>query len=86
MTSEISPALIIYSNDAHTWRLKLPATPERPNGGMVGIDGFSGSLSDPADAENIEMILRAEGYTPDMYAARAENGMIAIPIIRYRHP
>lgn len=86
MTDDVLLALISYSQDAHIWRLRLPATPERPDGGMVELPGFSGSLANGDDAAKIELILRAEGYTPAMGRWRSEGGTFVVPILKYSHP
>ncbi|WP_279367317.1 hypothetical protein [Microbacterium testaceum] len=86
MTDDVLIAHIHHSQDAHIWRLRLPATPERPEGGSLDLPGFSGSLADGDDAMRIEIILRAEGYTPAMGRWRAEGGAFVVPILKYSHP
>jgi hypothetical protein len=74
-------ALITYSKDAHIWRLRLDPTPKYPNGKLLELPGFSGSIDDIDDAMRVDGTLGVWGVTRRGHLWRNEDGGFVVPVV-----
>ena len=77
-------AMVTYSHDAHIWRLRLEPGEEAPNGRLVELPEFAGSLDDPDDLERINLILASWHVYPHSGGWRDQNGGWVVPVLQQR--